>query len=431
MATVTGATSGVTQIPQQSSGNGLTAQNLLNGISTVNGGSQVSGNSLSLVNPISTSSPVVVGIGGSTPTNVGTIVGSLGANVVAVVINNTAPTTLTTSQYGGNETIVGGYGGLNLTDKSFFSTVNVGGGTNADTMQGAGDSFSGDGNNTIVLNAGNRGSADSVSGTSASSDTIAGTAGSTVGLVYTDGGAGSKALINPTAGNVTIIGNGGAESVYGGNGNAFTGSLTVTNGNGFFVGGTAGNNAIASGTIGGSTLIGGGANDTLTGGGSGDLLVAGASGTETLNGAGGNEILRASLSPQSGPDLMYGSSAGGNEFDLGASTLQSVASTGVIFKGDYISMHISPTGVNLGTLSNTVVISGTVAELGTVLDFISGTDKVVVAPSQGNVTLYYHPNGAGQTVLATASGTTVAFLSKISASDVSGATVVNTVTLSS
>ncbi len=432
MATVTGSTSGVTQIPQNSSGNGATAQTLLNTISSINGGSQFSGTSLSLASLSTTTTPIVVGIGGTTPTNAGTVTGTLTSNVVAVVVNNTGTTTLTNVAGTGNQVVVAGNGGLTFNDVGAGTTVDVGGGTNVDNMSGFGDTFTGDGSNTITLSGASRGAADSIVGTTASTDTITGAAGSTVGVVYTDGGVGSKALINPTAGNVTIVGNGGVESVYGGNGNAFSGSLTVTGGNGFFVGGTAGANFIASGTAGGSTLIGGGANDILTGNGSGDFLLASnASGAETLSGAGGNDTLRASLTPTAGVDLMYGSSKGSTEFDLGASTVAGTATTGIIFKGDYVSMHLAPTGVSLGTVSNTVVVSGSTAEFGTVLDFISGTDKVLVAAGQGAVTLIYHPNGAGQTVLATASGTTVAFLSKISASDVTaaGGGVVSTVTL--
>jgi len=434
MATVTGATSGVTQIPQNTSGNATTAQTLVTGIGAINGGSQVSGNTLTLTNPIVASTPVVVGIGGSTPTNVGTIVGSLSANVVAVVINNTGSTTLTTSQYGGNETIVGGNGGLALTDNSLFSTVDVGGGTNSDTMQGAGNSFTGDGNNTITLNAANRGAADTVMGTSGSSDTIVGALSSTVGLVYTDGGTGSSAMINPTAGNVTIVGGSGSETVFGGSAyigggvvtaKAFTGTLTVTNGQGYFAGGANGNNVLGSSTLGGTTLIGGGSGDVLTSNGTGDLLVA-SSGREVLNAAnsgGGVNMFGNSA----GATIMYGSKATGDNFWLANSTV-----AGVGFNGAALFLH---NGQNT-TVSNNVNLGGLSTTLGatdaTVTDFISGVDKVNVFNTNGQTASLTYFSKSNFVDLSTAGGTNILFIGtgSIKATDISGIAIANTTTVS-
>jgi len=443
MATVTGSTSGVTQIPQNTSGNTATAQALVNGISTINGGSQVSGNTLSLTNPISTTTPVVVGIGGTTPTNAGTITGSLSANVVAVVINNTSPTTLSTSQYGGNESIVGGNGGLTLTDNSFFSTVNVGGGTNSDIMQGAGDSFTGDGSNTITLNAANRGAADSVTGTSGSSDTIVGSTGSTVGLVYTDGGSGSTALINPTAGNVTIVGGSGSETVFGsaaalGGGvvtaKAFTGTLTVTNGTGYFAGGSGGSNVLGSSTLGGTTLVGGGSGDVLTSKGAKDLLVAG-TGNETLNASGSAGGVNM-FGNAAGATLMYGSASQGDNFWLANST---VAGTG--FLGAFVALHTAPNSainslnsnvsnnVNIGGMSSTLGAGGTDAS---VYDFISGVDKVNVFNTNGATASLTYFTKSNFVQLATSSGSSILFLNttSVKTSDIAGIAVTNTTTVS-
>jgi hypothetical protein len=281
-------------------------------------------------------------------------------------------------------------------------------------LNGVGGTFGGDGNNTITLTSTDfrgLGVASTVMGTSASSDTITGAPGSTGALVYKDGGG--TALINPTAGNVTVFGgSGGTQTVFGGS-TPFTGSLTVVKGTGLFVGGTAGNNLIGASTVGGSTLIGGGANDTLRAGGQGDILVGGG-GLSTLDGSGsaGGDILVAS---SSAPTYMFGSRSVGDVFFFSNSTV-----SGVGFKGSFIAAHTSPNGTidNLNNnVSNTFAI-GSGAEFGTVYDFISGVDKVSISGAQGSVNIISPTVTGGQYVLYTSTGTTIAFLTKISSSDI-------------
>ncbi len=431
MATVTGATSGVTTIPQNSSGNGAMAQTLLNGISTINGGAQTDGSTLTATSTLLTPTITVVGIGGTNPTNLGPInVGTLLPNVVAVVINNSSTTTLANTSFSGNETIVGGNGGLFVTDNGAFDTINVGGGTNSATLNGTGGTFSGDGLNTITLTAPNKGATTTVIGTSGSSDTIKGAVGATGNLSYTDGGG--AAMINPTAGNVTILGgSGGSQTVFGGAAfvggtlvttNSFTGSLTVTNGTGYFGGGAAGNNSIGSSSVGGSTLLGGGANDTLRAGGIGDVLIAG-NGIATLDAStsAGKDTL---FSSSNSLTYMYGSKTQGDTFFFGTST---VSGSTVGFTGStFIAAHTAPNSAlySLNTsVSNTFAINGG-AELGTVYDFVSGKDILSLSSAQGGTaTLYTPATGSGQSVLTTTTGTTIAFFTKIAASDIQGAVV--------
>jgi hypothetical protein len=441
MATVTGATSGVTFISQSSSNNSAMAQALVNAITAINGGSQVSGNALTLTNPVVSTTPVVVGIGGSTPTNTnaGTIVGSLGPNVVAVLINNTSPTTLTNSVFNGNNTVVAGSGGLTFTDLGAGNTFNVGGGSNSFTLSGVGALVGGDGSNTVVLNAVSRGLADTVVGTTASSDTISGALGASVPLVYVDGGAGSTALINPTAGNVTIVGGAGSETVFGssaalGGGivtaKAFTGSLTVINGKGYFAGGSAGDNVLGSSTLGGSTLIGGGGGDVLTSNGPADELIAG-SGSETLtasNSSGGESL----LGNVNGATLMYGSQSQGDNFWLANST-----TGGVGFFGAFVALHTGPGQplFNLNTtVSNNINLGGLSSALGatdaSVYDFISGLDKVNVFNANGATARLTVFTKSDFVALQTTSGSNILFLNTtaVKSSDIAGITITNTTT---
>jgi hypothetical protein len=128
------------------------------------------------------------------------------------------------------------------------------------------------------------------------------------------GGAGSQidyipnggpAFINPMAENVVILDNGpaGSETLAGG-----TGAATVFGGEGRFSGGSAGGNALISGTVSGAaTLIGGGAGDFLASYGVGNTMIAG-SGDETLLGANGLALLGSTVVAP----------AGGQTFVLGA-----------------------------------------------------------------------------------------------------------------
>jgi hypothetical protein len=223
-------------------------------------------------------------------------------------------------------------------------------------------------------------------------------------------------------------GNGGTETIFGGAAfvggslvttNAFTGSLTVTGGTGYFGGGSAGHNNIGASSVGGSTLIGGGANDTLRAGGQGDVLVAGA-GTATLDASNsvGNDTLFAS---NTNATLMFGSKSQGDTFFFGTST---VSGTG--FEGTFVAAHTAPNSAQYSlntTVSNTFAISGG-AEFGTVYDFISGVDKISISAAQGGTaTLYVPASGTGQSLLTTSTGTTIAFFTKVAASDIQGAVV--------
>jgi Ca2+-binding RTX toxin-like protein len=347
--------------------------------------------------------------------------------VVAVIINNTSTTTLATGENSGRDTVVAGTGGLFVVDNGSNNNFNVGGGSNAATLNGTGATFGGDGNNLVTLNSTLPGAASTVVGTPSSSDTIKGTALETGNLVYTDGGG--NALINPTGGDVTIIGGTGTETVFGGtayfssgqkNELAFTGSLTVTNGTGYFAGGTKGYNNIASSSVGGTTLVGGGANDTLTSYGPGDMLVAG-NGISTLDGshsAGGDYFFASSTAAT----YMFGSQSVGDVFFFSTSTAWAPSNA---FKGAFVAAHTAPNSA-LDSLNNNVsntfaVSSG--AEFGTVYDFISGVDKVAVATVQGAATLYAPVSGTGQYLLVTSTGTNISFFSKIQASDIQGVAV--------
>ncbi len=413
MATLPGGASGVNQIPQTSTDNGQAAQTLLEGISTISG-AQVNGNTLTPTSTLTTTGITILGIGGSTPTDAGSInVGTLAPNVVAVVINNTGTTAAANTKYTGNQTIVSGNGGLSFVDNGVFTVVNVGGGNNADTMAGLGGLFSGDGNNTITIQTANTGVASTIAGTSSSADTILGAVGSTGSTVYKDGGG--TAVINPTAGSVTVLGgSGGTQSVFGGS-NAFTGTLTVQDGTGYFSGGTNGSNFIATSSVGGSTLIGGGANDTLQAGGPGDQLIASA-GITTLDGSksvGSDSMTGSDVSPT----YMFGSASEGDTFYFGTSSAQ-----GVGFKGTFIAAHTAPnSGTVLDTLNNNVsntFVLGAGHEFGTVYDFISGVDKVSISAAQGSFQILAPTAGGTQYVLATSTGTTIAFLTKITDADI-------------
>lgn len=107
---------------------------------------------------------------------------------------------------------------------------------------------------------------------------------------------------------------------------AFAGSLTVTGGNGVFLGGPAGHNVLTGGWQGSAILIGGGDGDVLTAGAispyglSGqDALVAGP-GAETLTGAGTNTAVSFYAGP--GADLMVAGNGPSQMLDgTGAATM--------------------------------------------------------------------------------------------------------------
>lgn len=323
---------------------------------------------------------IVGSVGGTSDTNSGTInLGTLGANVQALTINNTGSTTAANSKYVGNESIVSGTGNLTFTDSGASTVIVTGGGTNTITF-GSGStnaSFSGDGANTLTVNT--TGGATSVFGTSASSDTIIGSSATLAGGITYTSAASAKAFINPGAANVTVFGAAGAgtETVFGGASvNSFSGKLTVTDGTGYFQGGTAGGNQLGSSTVGSTTLIGGGSGDVLTAKGISDKLIAGA-GMATLDGsnsAGGDFFFASS----NGASLMYGGKSVGDTFFTNNSTVM-----GAGYTGSFIDLHTGPNSQLRGLNSNvpgTVAVgfSGSGANFATVGDFVSGVDKLVL-----------------------------------------------------
>ena len=199
------------------------------------------------------------------------------------------------------------------------TTVNVANGSLLDVLQGAVSVVAQAGIETVEVSAPTNGSTSAV--------TVAGVAGLTV--YYIPGGG--DAFLNPGAGNIVVFnsGLGGSETLFGGTATiggqtvtagAFTGSATVLGGNGYFQGGSAGNNILQTSTLFGSaTLVGGGNGDHLTAFGSGDLLVAGA-GNETLSGQtsgfGGNTFVTGNDSTSS--DYISGDSKGNDTVLLGS-----------------------------------------------------------------------------------------------------------------
>lgn len=228
------------------------------------------------------------------------------------------------------------------------------------------------------------------------------------------GGAG---IINPAGLNTTVFGNvgNGKVTVFGGNGPggatapAFTGKLTVVEGQGYFAAGSAGGSQLFSSTVAGSaTLQGGGDGDLLFSMGAGQFLIAGA-GSETLTGFNVAASVGGSIFQSgSGNATMFGNSGGGNTFALGA-------------------------GLTLVDGRNEAVLGGAVGNANTfyavaagggtgVSDFISGLDTfnltlttTVTGETLSSLTFYTagesgSPFGAGSgTRMILSGGTTVDF----------------------
>lgn len=200
------------------------------------------------------------------------VLGTLTNNIQALLIDNTGTTTASNSRFIGNASVVAGQGGLTFVDNGGSTSIAVGGSNNAITFSSnsTNASFIGDGNNMLMVVTAS--GMTSITGTWASSDTITGT-----GNVVYNSAASAKAFINPGAANVTVLGASGAgtETVFGGSSsNTFTGTLSVTDGTGYFQGGAAGSNIMGSSSIGSTTLIGGGNGNISTAKGVGDVLVA-------------------------------------------------------------------------------------------------------------------------------------------------------------
>ena len=327
-------------------------------------------------------------IGGANPGGYGAMSVSVPATIAGIVINNTDPTAVTLPADGNGQVVYAGIGITTITAAGANDTIVAGGGFNTINFSNTSTNsvFLGDGQNVVNVNT--AGGATTIFGTSASSDTILGgsSGSSTSGGIYYVSAAGSMALIDPGAHNATVIGTaGGKETVSVFGGLAFTGKLTLTDGTGYFQGGSNGGNSMASSSVGGTTLIGGGQGDVLESFGKGDILKAG-TGLETLAGAG-------SL----GGDQFWASTSVATDI-LGASTLTGASQyVGASIKGSFIDMHLNGASQALGsTVEGTVSAAPGSAQFATISDFISGTDKLVLNVQSGSSAVTI---GTGTTVI--------------------------------
>jgi Ca2+-binding RTX toxin-like protein len=215
---------------------------------------------------------------------------------------------------GGDQTVLGGDGGLTYRSTYGNVTIDLGGGNNDIVLRGdtgTGVIYIGGGNNTIVAGDGattiDAGAGNNREILGAGQDVVTITGHDTVFL-----GSGSATISAIDGGSVLIH---GASSVSGTgysltfiNGDAAStvqgaaGSYSIFGGagGGVFHGGLGGDNFIMGGT-GNTTLLGGGAGDTLLGGTGDNLIIAG-TGNETLGGAGSTtfEFLQAHVHTAAG-----------------------------------------------------------------------------------------------------------------------------------
>ena len=439
-------TQGAVSIPTSSSATLAKAQSVITGVSSaIAAGAVATISSPSFSSALtSPSTPTVLQVGGGNPVALGAVnLGTLNANVTAVLINNTGSTTAANTSASAQQSVVGGTGGLSFTDAGTGTQLVVGGGTNsvnfAATSTGA--SFTGDGLNTLSIAA--TSGTTTIIGTGASADTIRAT--STGSVNYT-AASGSTAVVSATSGNVTIIGTAGAaQTVFGGSGTtiisdgnggtktftqaAFTGKLAATNVQGYAEGGTAGANTLSGGSTGSSTLVGGGAGDTLVAGGAGDQLVARArGGNTTLDGsqtAGGINLWADvnSTNTNAGAVTMYGSRSVADNFYLSTSTVTG-STGGTTFKGSLITLHTSSTGTVMNSVAAGTIVNNTIdvdvfnslAQFATVTDFVSGHDRLVIGSGQGAVTIAQSDSGF---VVSTAQGSTITLAGTIALGDIS------------
>ena len=164
--------------------------------------------------------------------------------------------------------------------------------------------------------------------TSSSLDVVVGGSGS---LTYLpDGGSATIQLDGDTTvfGATAAFGNSGAGSETVQSSGLFgSGRLTVSDGNGYFAGGSSGANLLMSSTVpGAATLVGGNSGDLLLAQAAGDLLQAGA-GSETLAGFGpGGDTFTGPLTATGyvnggtaavNSAVIFGAPSGGNTLQLG------------------------------------------------------------------------------------------------------------------
>jgi len=371
-------------------------------------------------------------IGGSAPASGGIVNTTIPASTGAVWVTNTSPVTITNNSLATDQVVYAGVGQLNMTDLGVADTVVAGGGSNTISFgaSSSNSAFVGDGSNAISV-AGAVGSVTTILGTTASADTIIGVAGGSAGIYYQSSG-GATAFIDPGAHNATIVGTAGGvvnvSSVFGGI--AFTGRLTVVDGTGSFVGGTAGGNVLESSSVGGTTLVGGGANDVLTAQGFMDKLYGGP-GAATLQGANtlGNDSLYASASST---DVMYASTIAGGGLAFGDTFYASTSTVtgtnpgtlyhGVTFEGAFIDLHTNAAGATTNSTGSTVVGSGVgAAQFATIADFVTGKDKLVLTETTNETQTIASTtvNGVAATTVTLGNGSVFTFLNTtISASDI-------------
>jgi hypothetical protein len=279
--------------------------------------------------------------------------------------------------------------GLNSVDiegETGATTVNAGANTFV-IVRGGGSNivnYTGAGTSVFDIGAGVVGAVTTV--TAGTGTNLVVTTTDTVGSGFSGG-----AVINPTSGNVTINAGNAVETVFGGTATIgavtvsaalFTGSLTVSGGNGFFQGGTAGNNDLQTSTLASSaTLVGNGSGDTLVANAAGDVLSAG-SGNETLLGAFADSVGGATFNAGTGNDFIHGQQGGGNTIGLNSGTA-------TIFGG-----HPSTGNNSVGDIYKIIGSGGT----SLIQDFAVGFDQVSLSQSAG------HPSIAGSsTVFANSS----------------------------
>lgn len=374
--------------------------------------------------------PTVLSIGGSVPGGYGPeTVNGIGQSNKVVLVNNTDPVVASNADGVGitRETVMAGNGSFTFTDNGACDQIFTGGGNNNITFaaNSYNGQFLGDGYNKITVQS--TSGVTTIIGTTGSTDTIVGTAGSSGGIYYVETND-SMAIITPNSHNVTVVGTsaGGATSVFG---TSFTGSLYVSNGTGYFAGGTnstnspAVPNALQSSVGGGTTLIGGGAGDVLTSVGKGDILQAGL-GAETLDGsgaAGGSTIFGSAYGSQV---IFAGSTVGDVIYTTNSTTAGSYNGTSpsISFVGEFINLHTAPSGALDGngiSGANTIVAgaSGSGVQSATINDFISGHDKLVLTASNtglgvSTVTAASVVGGTSMnvTTVTTGNGSTFTFL---------------------
>jgi len=346
MATVTVGGGGSAAVPVQTQILVTTLDNTMSTAGLVAGGA---------LNAIANSSAAAATIIGGTPaTDVAQTVPALPNSVTAVLVENSSPTTMNNQVGASGQTIFSSTGGLTFDDVGSSDTIIAGGGVNNITFDVGSQNnyYMGDCINQINVNSTVASSTATIIGTASSIDTITGSTVSGANIYY-QSASGSEAFIDPGAHNATVIGTaGGTETVSVFGGVAFTGSLSVIDGHGYFQGGSAGGNIMASSTLGSTTLVGGGANDVLTSNARGDYLIAGL----------GAETLQSAASATGG--VRFFASPDGTTTIFMHPTIPGAAGCNSVVGGN----------PNVPGWANGV-------ENATVWDFVSGTDKLVLESS--------------------------------------------------